>query len=185
MQFYKANSSYQRMFPLLNECTTEIGFEEMMTLHVSFLNDLVNEVTTASKNSNYKNIYTARELYFHFFPRLSLASNNKNFTLLLDFVVKKLSEMIDIILKEHIANAYIKIFNDYSNEIYKLEASARIARQEEEAAAEEAAAEEDEAEEETHMDDIINQHYDAVFTFTKNSKQTKCKKSRKERTYRL
>jgi hypothetical protein len=178
MQVYKSNAIYQRLFPMLDQATTEKEFEEILQLNVDLLNDIVKATCSATDTLKFTNIYKKNELYEHFFPRLGIAPDKSGFLFCLDSHVKSLSEMIDIILKNRIANAYIKIFENETRQVYTEQALARIARQNEDLLSEES----EEEEEPLYMDDIINEQYDAVFTFDKKSKQTgnKQQKNRKE-----
>jgi len=163
---------------MLDQAATEKDFEEILQLNVDLLNDIVKATCSATDTLNLTNIYKKNELYEHFFPRLGIAPDNNGFLFCLDSHVKSLSEMIDIILKNRIANAYIKIFENETRQVYTEQALARIARQNEDLLSEES----EEEEEPLYMDDIINEQYDAVFTFDKKSKQTgnKQQKNRKE-----
>ena len=163
---------------MLDQATTEKEFEEILQLNVDLLNDIVKATCSATDTLKFTNIYKKNELYEHFFPRLGIAPDKSGFLFCLDSHVKSLSEMIDIILKNRIANAYIKIFENETRQVYTEQALARIARQNEDLLSEES----EEEEEPLYMDDIINEQYDAVFTFDKKSKQTgnKQQKNRKE-----
>jgi hypothetical protein len=165
------------MFPLLEQANSEKEFEENLYVHVEFLNDLVKIITSACKSSNYKEIYyTSNELYIHLFPLLSLAPENTGFTFLLDLAVKNMSEMVDKILNEYVTNAYQKLLKIHNDEANRLQA---LARQEEETAAEEDSFNYKECE--PHLDDIINEHYDAILSFDKKSRNFQSDKKDKQK----
>ncbi len=162
------------MFPMLDQSSTEKEFETNLTLHVNLLNDLINATCSATETSELTKIYKKNELYKHFFPRLSIAPTNRGYMFCLDLCVKNLSEMIDTILKDRISNAYLKIIENECRKVNAQEALARIARENEDLLAEES-----EEDEEPHMDDIINEQYDAVFSFAKKKRQDHNKKQKK------
>jgi hypothetical protein len=172
MQVYNSNPTYTQMFPMLEQAFTEKEFEVNIQLHVDLLNDLI-KVSTSSSFDNLKINYKKNELYSHFFPMLSIAESNNSYLFFLDLATNTLKELVDKILKHHVANAYIKLLKHETNQVYDLRAKELIDRQEEEAAAEE--------EEDTHLEDLINEQYDAVFSFSKKSKQPRSESQKKSK----
>jgi hypothetical protein len=171
-QFYSENENSKNLFPKLAIARTENEFIALLNAHIVRLNELVNQQV---ENGNAMHLYKNKNdsLYSYFFPRLSIAQTNQAFGMLLNFTVDEMKFILDSIIAERVANEYIKILKDGCDEIYSLHAIDRIARQEMEA--DEESSEEFRQgmlEPETNVDDIINEHYDAVISFDKKSRRT-------------
>ena len=162
-QLYSDNETRQRLFPRLGLAITESHFISSLNAHINYLNDLV-------EGTSPRELYNSWSMYSAFFPRLDIANNDNIFKILLKIRVDEMKNMIDSIVTEKIANEYIKILKNGCDEVYALYAIERLAREEMEAAEESSEDFKQKfLEPEINLEDITNEHYDAVLALDKKS----------------